>query len=57
MNRKYDGPLSGFAFNCNLHHYKKDTEIIKKWNVQYLMFQKNKRHGRAVRFDPGLTLD
>ena len=21
MNRKHDGPLSNFAFNCNLRHY------------------------------------
>ena len=23
LNRKYDDPLSNFAFNCNLRHYKK----------------------------------
>ena len=24
MNRKYDGPLSNFAYNCKLRHYKVD---------------------------------
>ena len=23
MNLKHDGPLSSFAFNCNLRHYSK----------------------------------
>ena len=44
MNLEYYGPLSSFAFNCNLRHY---TVVV----ADNLLFP-----GRAVQVDPMLSL-
>ena len=49
MNLKYDGPLSNFAFNCNLRHYATEAAELKEKLKHAVAFMVNGARLKAFR--------